>query len=369
MLLFDLETDPLRRAHAGTGKGREKVPRKALPAILIAALLLTALFGACAARPVSPTADPTTDPSAAPTDSPAPASPGAPRPLHVDGTALRDDAGNTVRLTGMSSHGLLWYPEYANSSALRTLKSCGANVFRVAVYADDSGGGCVQRPEDSLKLACLAIENVISEDMYVIVDWHVLSEKNPWNSQWAAVIFFHEISSRYGDCPNVIYEICNEPNGDTTWDDIYSYAESVIPVIRENAPDSVIIVGTPQYSYKTEDVIAKPLPYDNLMYAFHFYSGLHDEHYKDLFDSCEKSGVPVFVSEWGVSENSAGRPAIYQAQQFIQELDRRGISWAAWSLSNKDEIYSAIKPDCTKLGGWTEDDLTEPGRLFFSNFG
>ena len=39
------------------------------------------------------------------------------------------------------------------------------------------------------------------------------------------------MAAKYGDTPNVIFEICNEPNG-TDWSDIKRFADLVIPRIR-----------------------------------------------------------------------------------------------------------------------------------------
>ena len=149
--------------------------------------------------------------------------------------------------------------------SVREAISYGANTFRIAVYADDSGGGYVQRKEETMRLTYMAIENTISMDMYAIVDWHVLRDSNPLINQQSALEFFEEIASHYGDCPNILYEICNEPNGSTTWDEIYAYASTVIPVIRAHAPNAIIIVGTPDYSYSVEKAIEKPLPFDNVI--------------------------------------------------------------------------------------------------------
>lgn len=288
--------------------------------------------------------------------------------LHVEKNTLADAAGNDVQLTGMSSHGLLWYPEYTSAAAMLTLKSYGANVFRIAMYADDPDGGYLQKKEESLQLMYLAIENAISAGMYAIVDWHVLNDANPLNHQTQAIEFFQEITSHYGNCPNLLYEICNEPNGSTTWDDIYAYASAVIPVIRANAPDAVILVGTPNYSYSVQAAIAKPLEFDNIMYSFHFYAGLHSDTYGEILDDCEKNNIPVFVSEWGIAANGKWEPAISEGERFATVLNRRHISWVAWSLCNKEEIFSAILPECEKLSGWTLDDLTETGQVFFNAF-
>ena len=90
-------------------------------------------------------------------------------------------------------------------------------------------------------------------------------------------IVFEEMARTYKDYPNVIYEICNEPNG-VSWDgEIKPYAEYIIPAIRAIDPDSIIIVGTSTWSQDVDIAANNPLPYDNIMYACHFYSGTHTQ--------------------------------------------------------------------------------------------
>ncbi len=72
------------------------------------------------------------------------------------------------------------------------------------------------------------------------------------------------ISSEYSSVPNIIYEICNEPNGDTDWNDVFGYSEQIIKIIRNNAPDSLILVGTPDYDRNLAPCVRTPLPYDNI---------------------------------------------------------------------------------------------------------
>jgi aryl-phospho-beta-D-glucosidase BglC (GH1 family) len=56
------------------------------------------------------------------------------------------------------------------------------------------------------------------------------------------------MSTKYADHQNVLYEICNEPNGSANWQDVKTYASAVIPVIRRHAPNAVILVGSPTWS-------------------------------------------------------------------------------------------------------------------------
>ena len=84
--------------------------------------------------------------------------------------------------------------------------------------------------------------------MYVIIDWHILHDLDPNVYKEDAKDFFNEMSAKYADYDNVIYEICNEPNGGTNWNSVKNYANEIIPVIRANDSDAIIIVGTPNWS-------------------------------------------------------------------------------------------------------------------------
>lgn len=300
--------------------------------------------------------------------------------LYVDGASLKDEMGKTMVLRGTSSHGITWYPRYLNGGAMETLAGLGANVQRIAMYTEPHGA-YIENPERSLDYLYMGIESALAADMYVIADWHILKDGNPNQYVEEAVLFFDEISRHYGDNPAILYEICNEPNGDTSWDDIRKYADKVIPVIRANAPGAVILVGTPKYCTDFSGPIEKPLEYGNIMYTMHRYIDVSEEKACEnrLIESIVESGVPVFVSEWGTSvgeqaylqDGGPGSRAItYQenARPFINYMKEHGISWTAWSLSNKDEAHSMLRSDCQKYSGWTEEDLTDFGRLIFSAF-
>lgn len=292
--------------------------------------------------------------------------------LRVDGTRLTNERGEPIQLRGMSSHGLRWYPEYINYGAMRDIKARGANLFRLAMYADSDLGGYNESPEAktaSKQLMYLGIENALAADLYVIVDWHLLKDENPLRNVSAALEFFDEVSSRYGDCANIIYEICNEPNGATTWEEIGAYARTVIPAIRKNAPDAVVVVGTPRWSSDLMPVPDARLDFPNVMYAYHMYTGNSDYEFIWLLDKMREEGVPVFVSEWGLSmDEQTGALDTDEAYAFVAYMREHGLSWSNWSLCNKDEEFSAIRPEVTKLHGWTDEDLTESGRLTFAAF-
>lgn len=295
--------------------------------------------------------------------------------LHVDGSALMDEHGNVVSLNGVSSHGIEWYPRYLNGSAMQTLKEWGANVQRIAMYTDTQTG-YIREPEENLNYLYMGIESALSADMYVIIDWHIMDDGNPNRYVNEAVNFFREISKHYGDHPGLIYEICNEPNGSTSWEEIRRYANRVIPEIRKNAPNAVILVGTPDFCTDFTGPLERPLTYENIMYTMHRYIDVSKEAPCDnyLIEDVVEAGLPVFVSEWGTgiydtqSGQKKGAEHSYQenAQPFLDYMREHNISWVAWALSNKDESHGILNADCEKLSGWIEEDLTSFGKLVFS---
>lgn len=97
------------------------------------------------------------------------------------------------------------------------------------------------------------------------------------------------------------------------------YAKAVIPVIRKNVPDAVVLAGT-----------------------------------------------PVFVSEFGLCDASGtGGNDLTQAKNWIDTMDQYGISYAVWSLCNKNETSALIASSCQKTSGFTQDDLCESGKWIY----
>lgn len=199
-------------------------------------------------------------------------------------------------------------------------------------------------------------------DLYAVVDWHTLSDANPATNQWAAEEFFRSVSGALGDADNVIYEICNEPNGGTTWADIKAYAEAIIPIIRANDPDAVIVVGTPTWSQDLAAAAADPLPDANVMYALHFYAATHEDDLRRALSTAVAGGLPVFVTEFGICEASgAGEIDYASANLWVRLMNELDVSYICWNLSNKDETAALFKPGCAKTSGFTLDDLTDEG--------
>jgi endoglucanase len=288
--------------------------------------------------------------------------------LHVDGSHLVNQQGETVQLKGISTHGLAWYPQFVNKEAFQSLKEdWGVNTIRLAMYTAESGGYCTDGDQAKLKeLIDTGVKAANDLGMYVIIDWHILSDGNPTQNQAAAEAFFDEMSAKYSNYDNVLYELCNEPQNSPWSTVIKPYAEDILNIIRKNDPDAVAIVGTNTWSQDVDEVIGSQLDDTNVMYSLHFYAGTHKEDLRNKALKAVQAGVPLFVSECSICDASGNGGIDYDsAQAWLDLLNQNSISYIAWSLSNKNETSALIQSSCDKTSGWNQNDLSETGQWFY----
>lgn len=309
-----------------------------------------------------------------------PSEAGALQVIEIDGQmTLADESSTPIQLRGMSTHGLQWFGEIINENAFATLSAdWDSNVIRLALYIAENG----YSKDPALKdLVYKGIDLAFDNDMYVIVDWHVLAPGDPNEAVYAgAKDFFQEIADHYKDNPkyfSIIWEICNEPspnnsggNGLTNdaagWQAVKKYAEPIVEMLRTKG-DNIIIVGNPNWSQRPDLAADDPIDAENIMYAVHFYSGTH----MSSEDSTDRSnvmanaryalenGVAIFVSEWGTSEASGNNgPFLDEADVWIDFMNSNNISWCNWSLTNKNETSGSFIP---YMMGISEATLLDPG--------
>ncbi|PRX92513.1 glycoside hydrolase family 5 protein [Allonocardiopsis opalescens] len=299
--------------------------------------------------------------------SPAPVAAG---PLHVCGTRLCDAGGRPVQLRGMSTHGLQWYAHCVTGASLDALaQDWRADVVRVSMYVQE--GGYETDPAGYTDLVDGIVDQVTARGMYAIVDFHLLTPGDPTANLGNARTFFAEISRRQAGNPNVLYEIANEPNG-VGWSTIRGYAEQVIPVIRANDPDSVVLVGTRAWSSlgvseggSEQEIVNDPVRADNIMYTFHFYAATHGQNYLDTLDRASRR-LPVFVTEFGTQTSSGdGGNDFAMADRYLALMAERGISWVNWNFSDDFRSGAVFREGtCGSGGPWTGTGPLKPAGVW-----
>lgn len=282
--------------------------------------------------------------------------------LHVQGTGLYDEAGTQVVLRGASTHGLTWFPQFVNNGLFKQLSTeWNTNLIRLAMYSDDYVHGDRQK---NLEILRKGVQYAIDNDMYVMVDWHILTDNNPNENLAEAINFFNMMAKEYANVPNVIFEICNEPNGDCTWEDIKEYANIIIPVIRRHKPDALILIGTPNYDREIQFPAKDPVNFENIMYTFHFYATSHKDEFRAKLREVVGQGTPIFVSESGLCEETGdGKIDFESVKTWYRLLDSLHLNYTIWSLSNKEEEASMIKDDSYATDSLTDKDLTLSGQF------
>ncbi|WP_212567923.1 carbohydrate-binding domain-containing protein [Bacillus alkalicellulosilyticus] len=290
----------------------------------------------------------------------------------VDGQmTLVDQSGAKIQLRGMSTHGLQWFGEIVNENAFAALANdWDSNMIRLAMYVGESGYATNPGVKD---LVYEGIELAFENDMYVIVDWHVHAPGDPRADVYeGAYDFFEELALHYKDHPKnhyIIWELANEPssnssggpgitNDEAGWQAVKEYAEPITEMLREHG-DNIILVGSPNWSQRPDLAADDPIDAENIMYSVHFYTGSHAAggSYEEGTPSAERSnvmsnaryalenGVAVFATEWGTSQaDGDGGPFFDEADVWLDFLNGNNISWANWSLTNKNEVSGAFTP-------------------------
>lgn len=323
-----------------------------LPSALVALATALLLSSGCASNKVPPSV-------------PTPAIPGAVSThglLRAQGNRIVGQDAKPVSLAGNSFFWSQWSGRFYTHEAVSWLKKdWHATIVRAALGVTENEG-YLQSPEENLARVTQVVDAAITEDIYVIVDWH---DHHAHRNTEKAIGFFQEIARRYGNRPNLIYEIYNEPLADVTWaGDVKPYAEKVIAAIRAIDPDNLIIVGSPHWSQDVDVAAADPIKDANVAYSLHFYAGTHKQGLRAKADKALALGAALFVTEWGTCDAS-GAGAVDEAstREWMEYIRKHQLSHCNWSVFDKPETASIVVPGASAQGGWTNEQLTPSGRL------
>ncbi|MVT10095.1 cellulase family glycosylhydrolase [Chitinophaga tropicalis] len=289
--------------------------------------------------------------------------------LQVIGLKLCNQYGNPIQLRGMSTHGIQWYGwgSCLTAASLDALAyDWKADILRISLYVQEDG--YETDPTGFTNQVSRLIEEATARGMYALVDWHQLDPGDPNYNLARAKTFFTAIANAHKNKNNIIYDICNEPNSGATWAKIKTYADQIIPVIRAIDNDAVILVGTHGWSTmglsgdgSLQDILNNKLQYPNIMYTFHFYAKDHRTAYLNQLDQASNQ-LPVFVTEFGTQEASGDGPNDFtMAQQYIDLMQRKKISWTNWNYSDDFRSGAVWTTGTCSNGPWTTARLKPAG--------
>ena len=285
--------------------------------------------------------------------------------LQVSGNKIVDKNNQPVSLAGNS---LFWSNDgwggekyYTANTVIWLKNSWNSKVVRVAMGVEDSGG-YISNPIGNRQKVKTMVDAALAQGLYVIIDWH---SHHAENYQQQAIAFFQDMARTYGNSPNVLYEVYNEPLQVSWTGTIKPYAEAVAGAIRAIDPDNIIIVGTPTWSQDVDVAAASPITrYANIAYTLHFYAATHKQSLRDKAQTALNRGVAVFVTEYGTTEASGnGYVDAASTQEWMNFMKQNNISHANWAFNDKAESASALNPGTSPSAAWSDNFLTTSGRL------
>ncbi len=280
--------------------------------------------------------------------------------LSVKDGRIVGEHGEPVTLRGMSLFWSQWAPQYYAAETVEWLaKDWKVDVIRAAIAAE-TNDSARQHFDRELAKASTVIDAAVANGLYVVVDWHA-HRRYPEE----ATRFLTAIAAKYGHLPNLIYEPFNEPLRDgVDWSrDVKPYHSQVIGAVRAIDPDNLVIAGSPSWSQDVEVAAADPLPFTNLAYTLHYYAATHGQALRDKGDAALVQGATLLITEFGTVEATGNGPLDHEeSQAWWDWAEARGIGWMAWSIGDRDETSASLNSG-TPPSGWSEDDLTESGKL------
>jgi len=278
--------------------------------------------------------------------------------LKVVGNKVTDASGAPVRLRGMSLFWSQWKPQFWTKGTTEWLKKdWGVTLIRAAMAVES--GGYLTNKEAELKKVKTVVDAAIDVGIYVIIDWH---DHNAEDHEAEAAEFFREMAMEYGEFPNVIFEIYNEPIKQSWSQTIKPYHERIVSVIREYS-SNLIVLGTKTWSQDVDEAAQNPVQGENLAYTIHFYANTHKQELRDKVTKAVET-VAVFATEWGTCDASGdGTLNFEETKTWLDFFERLNISDANWAVSDKQEACSALLPGASGEGGWKDCELTKSGHF------
>jgi endoglucanase len=309
--------------------------------------------------------------------------------LSKSGTSIVDENGDTVWLRGVGLHNLLVYSNLHSYESLLCLKYYGVNTIRLSAYPariTESGKytnlGYIEAENAMKAHMCRIIDRCIQLGIYVIVDWHCMRgskyvQKNNFIlHEEEGLKFFDFFSKKYADNANVIYEFTNEP-GRVDIAQLVEFIKKARTIVLQNCNYTPImvtgIIDAESVGTAIETVYNELVDNEitDVFLSPHRYIG----NPTSTYDSCISQGIPIFVTEWGLT--GLIDPAAAEILAWHKENNVACINWKftdQWEYSGQSSDIWAMLRNRTGLGneyygrGFRASDLTPCGELFLGAY-
>ncbi len=285
--------------------------------------------------------------------------------LKIVGNHFESVDGTPVSLRGVSLCSLDWHKPLGLLESAAT--TWNPNIIRLPVQPrewkkTDPARYLKDKLDPAVKLC-------VKHNVYCIIDWHQISNWQDEEKNKKLEEFWSIVAPRYAGNPHILYEVYNEPTEPKSrnrenWIAFRDKMQVWVDKIREDAPQTVLLIGSPSWSQLPAFAVADPLKGDNLAYVMHPYPGnFPAKTWDKAFGNASKT-IPIFLSEWGWTRSEKAFHIIRGTQeafgeplkQYLQE--RPHIGWTAWSYDPK--CGPAMLGSDAEMGAFVKQWLSEP---------
>ena len=310
-----------------------------------------------------------------------------PSRLHTDGKWVRDADGEPVRLRGLATASMGFYavdgihpktPEEVVGWASDPARGWYPNVVRLPVTQWDVDQlGVETLVSDVLR----PVVDLLGErGIYAMIDYHVIhpyteaaADDADYDTSPDDIVrnFWGGVAPAFADDEHVVYELFNEPTYPIFWSDNGETVESPedewllwretaqpwVDTVREEAPETPIVVGSPSWTSRTNFAPEYPFEGENLVYTAHIFPSWDASTWEPYFGDPALE-VPMFVDEWGYTDvqRDAVEPHMVGTtdgwgRPFRDWLaGHRNVNWSAWVFSS-EWVPTMVNHEWTALGG------------------
>jgi endoglucanase len=292
--------------------------------------------------------------------------------LHTDANRIKDPVGNVVVLRGIALIDLGFLEEWEGGAIEMIDRLTDKNdsqgdspgwypkVIRIMIAPPDSTQEPWPHPfnpdnNDLYNLLRTVVNYCKSKDLYVIIDWHYVA--NTYDHVETTSEFWSYMAPRFANDSHVLFELFNEPINDVDddwifnandvndWLSVRGDMQAWIDIVRDYAPNNLILVAGAFYSQVIGPAASYPLTGDNIVIVSHIYPGHwlsgQSSSYKSQITTCA-AVYPVFMTEWGFTldpnYDDEWHTLIGAITNYGQPLadfrEQYGIGYTAWVASD-----------------------------------
>ncbi|MBN1763636.1 MAG: carbohydrate binding domain-containing protein [Sedimentisphaerales bacterium] len=283
--------------------------------------------------------------------------------LHVEGNQIKDPLGNVVVLRGISLIDLGFLEDWEGGAINmidRLTDPCDTQgssvgwyprVIRIPIYPPENSSSWPYRfdaENDDFydNLLRPVVDYCAAKNLYVIIDWHFIDDT--YDHVEATSEFWEYMAPRFADDSHVIFELFNEPiNRDGTetenWLSVRDDMQTWIDIVREYAPNTLILVAGPSWSQAIGPAatypVSDPVGGNNIAMIAHIYPThwVNNSWYVNQINTCAEV-YPILMTEWGFSDSAEPDSVFYGGtitsygeplMEYMEDLQIGNTAWVA----------------------------------------